>query len=106
MPRTPNVSYDSTAMISLADELSESSDLLRELAKEMKEVIGSKAIALPFTVTIHQGIEAVNQLVIETRGKLSRITAEAELAKRTSPNWPVEVKKTDAKQTLSRNKRK
>jgi hypothetical protein len=91
MPRTPNVSYDSAAMISLANELSESSDLLRELAKEMKEVIGSKAIALPFTVTIHQGIEAVNQLVIETKGKLSRIKAEDELAKRTNPGRPVSL---------------
>lgn len=103
MPRTPNVSYDSTAMISLADELSESSDLLRELAEEMKKVIGSKAIALPFTVTIHQGIEAVNQLVIETRGKLSRIKAENELAKRTNPGRPVSL---IPKRVVTTNKKK
>jgi hypothetical protein len=42
-------------------------------------------------VTIHQGIEAVNQLVIETKGKLSRIKAEDELAKRTNPGRPVSL---------------
>jgi hypothetical protein len=88
-------------MISLAKELSESSESLRELAQQMKEVIGSKAIALPFTVTIHQGIEAVNQLVIETQGKLSRIKADADLAKRTSPDRSLENKRA-----LSPNKRK
>jgi hypothetical protein len=52
-------------------------------------------------VTIHQGIEAVNQLVIETQGKLSRIKADADLAKRTSPDRSLENKRA-----LSPNKRK